>query len=48
MIIVFNDELGSNATYVNEYGITFCDGYAHFSSDTRDYKIPIDHIQQIR
>jgi len=47
MIIVYRDEIGEAAVYVNEYGISFCEGYAYFSSNTRDYKVKIEHIQSI-
>lgn len=48
MIVIFRDEVGGNAIYVNKYGVSFCDGYAYFSSDTRNYKVPVGYIQEIR
>lgn len=48
MFITFRDELGMNLVIIDEYGISFLDGEAFFSSSEREYRIPIKNICEIQ
>ena len=48
MFITFRDELGMNLVIIDEYGISFLDGEAFFSSSECEYRIPIKNICEIQ
>ena len=48
MTVVWRDEWGVVYTSVDECGISFCDGFAHFSDGYRDYKVPVDWLEEIK
>lgn len=47
MNITFRDEFGYVNVQVDEYGISFCDSYAHFSAEEMEYKVDINNIMKI-
>ena len=47
MYLTYCDELGQKVAHVDEYGISCCDGYAHFDVNGTTHKIPISSIISI-
>lgn len=47
MSIVYSDDGGYVQVAVDEYGISFSDGYAIFSDGDSDYVVPVGDIRQI-
>lgn len=49
MYIVFSDEGGLVLAQLDEYGVSFCDGRAYFSTeDGKEYRVDISAIREIR
>ena len=47
MRITWRDEIGTICTKVDEYGVSFLDGFAVFSDGERDYKVPVMALEGI-
>lgn len=48
MTVVWRDMLGYLQIEVDEYGIQFLDGYAHFSDDDgHEYQVPVEDMVAI-
>ena len=47
MYITYRDEVGQIVAHVNEYGISFCDGYAYFDTEDMTVKISTTSIISI-
>ena len=47
MRITFRDDVGMITVDVDEYGIQFLDGMCYFSTDDKEYKIPVYNVVEI-
>lgn len=47
MIVAYRDEAGFVTVIANEDGVSFSDGYAYFTSGSKDYKVPIAHLMRV-
>lgn len=47
MTICYHDALGYVEVTVDEYGISFSEGYAIFSDGEHDYRIPVEHLDMV-
>ena len=47
LYIVFRDELGLVSVPVDESGIQFTDGIAYFSDGEKEYRIPMNALEEI-
>lgn len=48
MEIIFRDGIGVVSVQVDEYGISFCNGCAYFSTEKDIYEIDTNDIMEIR
>ena len=47
MVVRFRDNLGFVQVTVDEYGISFLDGYAYFGDGETEYKIEVENLTEI-
>lgn len=48
MNILWRDQWGIVYTTVDENGVQFNNGFAYFGDGSRDYKVPVDWIVEIK
>ena len=44
MSVTYRDTLGMVEVVIDDYNVGFVNGYAFFSSEEKDYKIPVANI----
>ena len=47
MLMTYRDAIGYVSVIVDEHGISFLDGYAYFSDNKKEYKVPVGNIVSV-